>query len=113
MYKEYVESRFDGRFVLEFDYGFVTYNVLTENTLYIDELFIKKEHRRQGLASEINNALGEMAINLGRNIMKCSVVVGANGAEEALMTIFNNGYKLESTSGKLIFLKKELGKEGE
>ena len=107
MYKEYIEEQLHNRFVYETEYGFLTYNK-TDEMLRLEEIYIKKEFRQQGKASEFYDKSEEIGRELGCTMLIGSIVLGTNNAEESMMCLLKNKFKLHYIDDIMIYLKREI-----
>lgn len=96
--------------VMRTQYGFVVYQV-QENSLFISELFIEKDFRK--------NRHGKMLIEImEQEARKCEkpyltgFVGKHNNTEGVLALAFFNDWKVSSFSDRGIFIQKEVKKRG-
>ena len=108
MYKEYIEEQLSNRFVLETDYGFMTYNKIGK-ILQLEEIYIRPESRRKGLASKFYDEADHIGKELGCNEIKGSIIIGTNNAEKSMNCLLKNNFKLHYTDGIMIYLKRDIG----
>lgn len=108
MYKDYIENQIDNRFVHETEKGFIVYNTFSADECQLEEIYIKPEYRRQGIAKEFYDFASEHARKLDCKYLKGSIVTGVNMAEESCMCLLKYGYKFWYTDNNIIYLKKEL-----
>lgn len=106
-YALYLEE-LSNRQIYENEKGFFVYQIDKEE-FYIQEIFVKQEFRRQGIASEYDRMATVLAKEANCKYIKGSVIPTAPKSTEALKLQLDLGYKLFYTSGPLIYLKKELG----
>lgn len=108
MYKKYIEEQLPNRFVLENEFGFLTYNK-QDKILQLEEIYIEEEHRRKGYASDFYNKAEIIGKELGCTELKGSIVIGTNGSEASMICLLKNKFKLHYTNGIMIYLKREIG----
>lgn len=103
---KYILER-EGKSILENEHGFFTYKIHNEEC-YIEDIFIKKESRRTGIATEMANLLAEMAIENGCKYLTGTCVPSTNGATESMKAMFSYGFKIHACINDKIILIKEL-----
>ena len=107
MYEEYVLER-NGDLILIEETGFAIYRYINENQVYIVDIYVKPEHRKTGLASEMADKIAREAKRRGRNEMLGTVVPSAKGSHRSLLVLLAYGMTLLSASADLIVLRKEI-----
>jgi len=107
LYSQYITERTD-RLVLETDKGFAVYAYLPDNTVYIEDIYISPEYRKQGLASEFANKIANIAKTKGCTRMIGSVVPSAKASTESLKVLLAYGMKLASSTNNFITLSKDI-----
>ena len=108
MYKAYVENQLPNRFVHEDKDGFLTYSIIG-NMCILEEVYVKPESRRKGIASKYYDLAYKIALRMECDMLRGSIIIGTNGAEESMKCLFKNGYKLDFNNGNMIYLKKVIG----
>lgn len=107
MYKQYIENQLPNRFVYETEKGFITYNINKEEC-QLEEIFVRPEFRRQGVAIELRDYAASHGKDLGCKYIKGSIVIGTNMAEESCMAMLKYGYKFWYTDNIMIYFIKEI-----
>lgn len=108
MYADYVRERL-GDEVLELGYGFATYRFLNENkTVYIVDIYVKPEHRKKNVASEIADKIVDIAKQRGAVELIGTVSPQLKSATTSLKVLLGYGMQLHSASEQAIILKKEI-----
>jgi len=102
----YKEER-EGAIVIETEYGFAT-AIETDHSLYIDDIFIKKEFRKTNKASELADKLVIKAKELEYYQITGSVDTNANGAHTSLLVLIGYGMKLSHVHGSMIYFTKDI-----
>lgn len=93
--------------ILETDYGFATYRFLPEEgAVYIIEIYILPEYRKQGFASRIADEVGAIAREKGFHHMLGTVNPGAKGSTDSLKVLLAYGMELKSSDATTIVLGK-------
>ncbi len=106
MFKEYLEERTEKR-MIQADFGFVIYSY-HEKTVYIEDIYVKKEFRQKGSASGLADIVCKEAIGLGCTTLIGSVDPKAKGATTSLKVLLAYGMEVFNCDN-LIWFKKELG----
>jgi len=105
-YSLYLKER-ENREIFEDEKGFATYS-FSEDSCYIQDIFVKEEHRKEGIASYYADKISEIAREKGCKYLTGSVCPMAHGSTESLKVLLGYGFKLESSINNFIFFKKEL-----
>lgn len=110
LYAQYIKER-SNREIIETDQGFVTY-VAYKDGLMVEDLYIKPEFRKQGLAIKfVYQVIDIVKANDMKTIYICvapgieSPYVGATAMCKALL---HHGCKLEQSFNNLLILSKEI-----
>jgi GNAT superfamily N-acetyltransferase len=106
MFSEYYLER-EGFRTVTTDYGFASFKI-DGKECYLKDIYVKKEHRRGGHASEIAQMVESIAIEEGCDCIKGSIVPDLPGATECLAGQLKFGFKLFSSHENFIVLIKEL-----
>ena len=97
-----------GAKVISTDEGYILYNAYEDNSVYIRELFVKREARNKGVGKELEDKLIEKE---NPNFIFCDIDLESNNPEIALVQIIKKaGYKIDhvTPSGKRIVLYKQV-----
>lgn len=111
MFAEYVSEREGKKVLTHHDKGFLVYRyeeIENEKCCYISDIFVKKEYRRQGVASEMMKYLEDMA-----KLESCNFLIGgvqplSKMGNESLKAWLKYGFEVSNTDIDLIVLKKGL-----
>lgn len=106
LYAQYIAER-EGKEILETEHGFATY-LIRGLECYIEDLYIKPEHRESGLASKMADEIAIQAKERGCKYLLGSTVVEAQGSTTALKVLLAYGFKLAKAEANMIWLTKEL-----
>lgn len=106
LYGQYILER-EGKSILENEHGFFTYKIYDEEC-FIEDIFIKKESRRTGVATEMANMMADMARQAGCKFLTGTCVPSTFGASESMKAMFSYGFKIHSAKEDKIILIKEL-----
>ena len=108
LYAEYLKERTTD-YILENDYGFATYRFLDEGkTVYIIDIFIKPEHRKELRASFIADEICKIAKERGCTKLIGSVVPSAKNSTVSMKVLLGYGMSLEKSGDDWIIFRKEL-----
>lgn len=104
MFADYIKER-EGVNLLETEHGFAIY-VITGKEIYLRDIFVKKEFRKQGIASQIADKVAEIGKKAGCNIMSGSVVPSMVGSTASLKTLLAYGMRVhQATTNYIVFIK--------
>ena len=106
LYAQYLAERC-GHSIIETDEGFATYEI-DGSVLYIRDIFVIQDARRQGLASQIADQVCDLARAKGCTVLIGTIDPTTHGAHESLLGLLAYGMRLSHLSGALIVLKKDL-----
>jgi hypothetical protein len=106
LYSDYVHERTD-KHVYETTKGFIVYS-FTEDALYIEDVYVVKQYRRQRTCFEFGDYAAGIARFKGKSKLLGSVMVNTKGASESMQMLLAYGFKLDSSTNNFILLKKEL-----
>lgn len=110
MYASYVRERL-GDEVLETDKGFATYRYIKEggvDAVYIVDLFVKTDFRKENVASEMADMIVEAAKAVGCKRLIGTVNPSAKNATTSLKVLLGYGMELHWCTQDTITFKKEL-----
>lgn len=105
-YGQYIEER-EGLDILENEHGFFTYKISGEEC-YIKDIFITKDARRSGVATDMANKITKIAKEQGCKFLSGTCDPTTNGATESLKAMFSYGFRVHSLKNDMIVLIKEL-----
>lgn len=106
MYFDYIRERL-GKESIVIDKGFAIYYDTPEG-LYLEEIYVKPEARRDGVAEAILRRLEFIAKERNFKYLFGSVEINSNNPEYSLTGMLKNGFKLHGNEGSMIYLKKEI-----
>lgn len=107
MYGEYVNERL-GQFIIETEQAFITYRYQDDKTVYIVDLYVRPESRKDKVASRIADLVVEEAKRKGCTRLLGSVVPSAKGSTDSLKVLLGYGMKLDSSANDFIIFSKEI-----
>lgn len=94
----------------ECDSGFATYHYVSEDTVYITDIYVLPENRRTHLATLLADRVCEKALAKGTKYVMGSVDVRSIGVENSLKTLEGYGMNVHKVNGNMIFYIKEIKK---
>ena len=106
-YADYRKER-ENAIVVEDEYGFAS-AVRTENYMYIDEIYVIPEERKNHHASRYADEIAKIAIKEGYDKLLGSVDPRANGSTISMKTLISYGFELLLIEDNLIYLQKIIG----
>lgn len=109
LYGDYIQERL-GKKIIEDEFGFATYYTAYNNEyMYIEDLYVKPECRKQAKASSYADQIAEIAREKGIKKLLGSVNLLSNNPDASLKTLYGYGFKLKECVDQLIYLEKEIG----
>jgi predicted GNAT family acetyltransferase len=107
LYADYLKERTNDQ-IIESEKGFATYRFLNDKSVYIVDLYVKPEFRKQGVASDFSAIIMERAKERGCTKMIGSVVPSAHGSTESVKVLFAHGMRIESCTNDFVLFSKEI-----
>ena len=106
MYKAYMQEREQVE-ILEHPMGFATYKNL-EGATYICDIYVKPDHRKDGVASFLADKITNIAKERGHTALIGSVSPAAVNATASLKVLLAYGFELMSSTPELVYFKKRI-----
>lgn len=107
LYAQYIAERTnDG--ILEFGHGFITFRYLNDKQVYIIDIYVEPEYRKNGLASKYADVVCKYAKEKGITEVIGTVVPSMKTATESVKVLIAYGMKVCSASTDLIVFKKDI-----
>lgn len=107
MYFEYLAERRPECKILKNNKGFAVYSY-TEDSVYIEEIYVLPDFRKEDIASQLSETIQEEARNLGYRRLLGSVSASAKGSTDSLRVLLAHGMSLLSSQDDLIWFFKDL-----
>jgi len=107
LYGQYIKERL-GRGILETEDGFATFDYITDDTVYIVDLYVVPEKRRSHVAANLADKIVEQAIKDGKKFLLGSVDLGAKGAEDSIKVLQAYGMTLYKEAQPMLFFLKQI-----
>lgn len=103
MYREFFEEL--GTKVIETEYGWANY-LYTGESCYVENVYIKPEFRKKGMASAIVDTIAKMAKENGCSNLLTTTNTKKDGVERSIQVILSYGFKyLRSDEGSIWYYK--------
>jgi GNAT superfamily N-acetyltransferase len=96
------------RKIHEDEKGFFIYQI-TGAEFYVQEVFVKKEFRRQNVATDYDKIATDMAKAEGCTYIKGSIIPALSTATSSMKFQLSLGFSLLYCDKDIIYLKKEIG----
>lgn len=93
--------------IIEDNRGFATYFFI-EQGVYIEDIFVKPEHRHEGVASVYADQIAKIAKEKGISKMFGSVVASRHSSTSSLKVLLSYGFRLESAHNNTIIMVKDI-----
>lgn len=106
MYPAYLKER-EGLETLETTHGFALYKI-QGNECYIQDIYVVPEKRKSHIATQMADAVAEIAKSKGCKWLVGSVSPAANNSHASLLVLISYGMKLHKADKDIIFFAKEL-----
>lgn len=107
LFKQYLEERTPGKSLIYDDFGFATY-IICNDEVYIEDLYVVPEFRKEKKASEYADKIAEIARSLKCKYMTGTVDTKAVGANDSTKILFAYGFKMHSAKDNVIYFIKDL-----
>lgn len=107
LYAKYLTERI-GDHILEVEHGFATYRYTDKENVYIIDIFVEREYRRDGIGTLMADKIVKEAKSKGCKFLLGSVVPTAKNSTDSMTALISYGMKIYSASDNFIVLKKEI-----
>lgn len=106
LYAEYLAER-TNKEIVESNQGFATYS-FTEQGVYIEDIYVKPEYRKSGIAAEMANQIVGIAKERGMKKVFGSVVPSAKGSTQSCLVLIAYGMRLSSSTTNFLLFEKDI-----
>src|ERR1700732_4801228 len=106
LHGQYIEE-LSGKEIIEDHRGFATY-LFMDDGCYIEDIFVTKDHRHEGVAKEMLDKITVIAKEKGCKKLIGTVIPSYKGSTNSLQAAFAYGFKLDSSRQNLVVYIKEL-----
>lgn len=107
LYGQYIKERC-GRGIVETEDGFATFEYPTDDIVYIVDLYVIPEKRKNKIASNLADEIVAQAIKDGKKFLLGSVDVTAKGADNSCKVLEAYGMKIHKIAEPMIFYVKQI-----
>jgi ribosomal protein S18 acetylase RimI-like enzyme len=107
LYAQYLKERC-GRGTLETKEGFATFDYVSEDIVYIVDLYVQPKYRKTRVAATLADKIVEQAIKDGKKFLLGSVDVTAKGAEASCKVLEAYGMTIHKVAEPMIFYVKQI-----
>lgn len=107
MYKEYIKEREDADLVHD-EKGFATFKYMDDNSVYIIDIYVRKEYRKEGIASKYADMIVEQAKERGCKFVLGTVSENANNSETSKRVLEAYGMRYLKDYNDLKWYVKEI-----
>lgn len=107
LYADFIRER-GKELIVENDDGFAMYRYIDEKSVYIIEVFVRRELRKKGIASRFADSIVEEAKAKGCTELLGTVIPSSQWASEAMKAYFAYGMTIKSASEDLIVIRKDI-----
>lgn len=107
MYAEYIKERC-GRGILETKQGFATFDYISQDVVYIVDIYVKPKFRKSHVAAGMADIIVEQAVKDGKKFLLGSVDVTAKCAEASMKVLEAYGMRIHKVAEPMIFYVKQI-----
>lgn len=110
LYGDYIKEKL-GRGILETEQGWISFDFIGKDVVYVADMYVVPEHRRSKVGTELVNKVVEEVIKLDRKILMSSVDVTSKDALISLRGMEAYGMKIYSVQGTVVYFVKPISVE--
>lgn len=110
LFKDYIEETYPDCFVLETDDMLCKYTV-REESIHIDELYVRNESRKTGIAAALLKTVEKMALDCGKTYITCCVYTRIPQANINTVGYIKYGFNIIGAENGFINFRKDLKAE--
>lgn len=104
LWAEYVKER-GGKEIMEDEQYFIAYH-FQGDTVFIDDLHVAQEFRKQGVGRRACNIVAALAEAQGCKYMACTVFTKALNATESMAAAVAYGFRIVGSDDRFVWLRK-------
>lgn len=112
LYGQYIKER-AGRGILETKDGFATFDYISDETVYIVDVYVVPRKRKSGVAFKLADIIVEQAVKDGYKYLLGSVDTTARGADISCKFLEAYGMKVFKVAEPMIFYSKKIAETAE
>lgn len=107
LFSEYLQERTNTQ-IIETPQGFATYKFMDDNTVYLEDLYVKPEFRRSHVASQLADQVCEIARSKGCTHLIGSVVPSAKNSTASMKILLAYGMEVDRSVNDFVVFRKSL-----
>jgi GNAT superfamily N-acetyltransferase len=107
LYAKYLTERTND-LIIETEQGFATYRFINKTQVYIIDIYVLPEFRKQGYAAKLADLICECAKASGCNELIGSVNLNCKRANESILTLIAYGMKAFSSIDNAVIFRKDI-----
>lgn len=107
MYASYLKEH-SGDSIIETDFGFVTYRFINDKQVYIIDVYVEPEFRKQDKASDLANMVAEIAKQSGHNQMLGTVVPSLKNSADSMKVLLAYGMTPFAIDGNMVVFRRDI-----
>lgn len=107
MYADYLKERTDD-LIIETPCGFATYRYLNEKQVYIIDIFVPENLRKEGYAKGLADTIAYEAKGKGRTEMIGTVVPSCKNSADGMKVLLAYGMKPFGIAGEAVMFRKDI-----
>lgn len=107
LYAQYLTERTDDK-IVETAEGFATFRLISPKSVYIIDIFVLPQYRKNGVASSLAHGIVTEAKRFGCNELIGTVVPSMKNSTESIKALMAFGMSLSSSSDNLVVLRKDI-----
>ena len=108
LYADYIKERENVELVQD-EHGFATYKILEDNSYYIVDIFVEKDHRKGKIASQLADLIVTIAQANGASKLIGSICLNVEGVTESMKVLLAYGFKFSHANGTMLYFTKHIG----
>lgn len=93
--------------VIEVENGFATF-IFKGDMVYLEDIFVRAEHRNTGLATILADSVAEIAKQQGCTVMLGSVNLKSSNPTRSMKVLLAYGMSPTHATGDMVFFKKDI-----
>ena len=107
LYAQYIKER-ENKDIIETDKGFATFQFLTNNQCYLQDIFVLPEYRKSGLCFEMADKVTQRAKEKNCHTLIGSVCTDDQNATRNIKVLLAYGMYFDKVIGNMMFFKKSI-----
>lgn len=107
LYANYINEREDFE-TIEVDNGFATYKKISDDEFYLRDIFVLKDHRKDGVATLLSMMVARIAKEAGATKLIGSVSLRGNGIEISMLALIGDGFKFSHQVDSMLYFAKDI-----